>query len=111
MGITSSLTRGNPATVRSTRVPLMELRVLGSVEVRTDDARTLTLPRRQERCLLGILLLEAGHVVPISRLTELLWDDRPPAKSEQALRTYVARIRSMLNQAAARDHDVALVAN
>ena len=39
----------------------MRFRVLGRVEVHTGDGRVLTLPRRQERCLLGILLLEAGR--------------------------------------------------
>ena len=45
----------------------MQLRVLGPVEVHADDGETLTLPRRQERCLLGILLLEVGRPVPVHR--------------------------------------------
>jgi len=83
--------------------------VLGPVEIHTDDGRIVTLPRRQERCLLGILLLEAGHVVPLPRLVGLLWDGDPPARAAQALRTYVARIRSLLARAGAVDHGVRLV--
>jgi len=68
--------------------------------VHTDDGRILTLPRRQERCLFGILLLEAGRTVALSRLADLLWDD-PPLKAPQAVRTYVARIRALLAQVTA----------
>jgi DNA-binding SARP family transcriptional activator/tetratricopeptide (TPR) repeat protein len=85
------------------------LRVLGPVEVHTDDGRILTLPRRQERCLLAILLLDAGRAISLQRLSDLLWDD-PPPKAHQALRTYVARIRTVLAQAGGADHDIALVA-
>lgn len=89
----------------------VQLRVLGPVEVQTADGQILTLPRRQERCLLGILLLEAGRSVPLPRLADLLWDDNPPAKAHQAIRTYVARIRSVLTQAHAADHGVTLLAD
>jgi DNA-binding SARP family transcriptional activator/Tfp pilus assembly protein PilF len=83
----------------------VQLRVLGPVCVHTDDGQTLTLPRRQERCLFGILLLEAGRTVALSRLVDLLWEDDPPLKAPQAVRTYVARIRGLL----AQTPDVSLV--
>jgi DNA-binding SARP family transcriptional activator len=62
-------------------------RLLGPVEVHTQDGRVLTLPRRRERCLLAILLLEAGSLVRVDRLRHLLWDDDPPDRSHQAIRT------------------------
>ncbi len=92
-------------------VLIVWLRVLGAVEVHAEDGRVLTLPRRQERCLLGILLLEAGHTVPMSRLCDLLWDGDPPQKANSAVRTYVARVRSSLARAQAADHDVTLTAD
>jgi DNA-binding SARP family transcriptional activator/tetratricopeptide (TPR) repeat protein len=88
----------------------VQFRVLGPVEIHTDDGRRLTLPRRQERCLLAILLLDAGRAVRMDRLCELLWDDNPPGHARQAVRTYVARIRSVLAQAGAPEHGIALLA-
>jgi DNA-binding SARP family transcriptional activator/tetratricopeptide (TPR) repeat protein len=89
----------------------VQFRVLGPVAVHTDDGRILTLPRRQERLLLAILALQAGQAVSIGRLCALLWDDNPPGPAPAALRTYVARIRSLLARADAPDGGVALVAD
>jgi DNA-binding SARP family transcriptional activator/tetratricopeptide (TPR) repeat protein len=88
----------------------VQFRVLGPVEIHTDDGRVLTPPRRHERCLLAILLLNAGRGVPIDRACELLWDDDPPDHAHKAVRTYIARIRSILNQAGADQYGVALTA-
>src|SRR5204862_315290 len=70
--------------------------VLGPVEAHTGDGRVLVLPRRQERCLLAILLLNPGHPVSVDRLCDLLWEDQLPQRPQQAIRTYVSRIRTML---------------
>ena len=77
----------------------MQFRVLGSVEVFTDDGRVLTLPRRHERCVLAILLIEAGRPVSSHHLIDLLWEGNPPGQPLQGLRIYIARIRSVLAQA------------
>jgi len=55
------------------------------------------LGRRQERCLLGLLLLEAGRMVPAERLIDLLWRDAPPASARPTLYTYVSRLRARLS--------------
>jgi DNA-binding SARP family transcriptional activator len=86
----------------------VRFRVLGPVEVHTDDGRILTLPRRQERCLLAILLLAAGQAVPADRLCDLLWPDHPPQQPQRVLRSQIARLRSLLRQAGAAEHGVAL---
>jgi DNA-binding SARP family transcriptional activator/tetratricopeptide (TPR) repeat protein len=75
----------------------------------TADGRVLTLARRQERCLLAILLLDPGRVISVERLAELLWDGDPPDHARRALHTYVARIRSVLVRGGAAEHGVALV--
>lgn len=54
------------------------------------------LGRRQERCLLGLLLLEPGRVVLAERLIELLWQDAEAAERRATLHTYVARLRRRL---------------
>jgi DNA-binding SARP family transcriptional activator len=89
--------------------PSVQLRVLGPVQVRSDEGRVLSLRRRQERCLLAILLLESGRTVPAGRLADLLWDDEPPDHARRTLRTYATRIRAVLTQAGAVAHGVTLV--
>jgi DNA-binding SARP family transcriptional activator len=69
--------------------------LFGDVRAEHDGA-SLDLGRRQERCVLGILLLEAGRVVPTERLADLLWDGHPPATARRVLQTYVARLRARL---------------
>jgi DNA-binding SARP family transcriptional activator len=56
----------------------------------------LELGRRQERCLLGLLVLEAGRVVSTDRLVSLLWNDAPPQSARATLHSYVARLRGRL---------------
>jgi DNA-binding SARP family transcriptional activator len=97
-----------PRTPGATRVRSVYFRVLGPIEVETDDGQILTLPRRQERSLLAVLLLESGRVVPIDRLCDLLWEDEPPQQPHQAVRSLVARIRGTLARAGAAEHDVTL---
>jgi DNA-binding SARP family transcriptional activator/Tfp pilus assembly protein PilF len=76
----------------------VQFRVLGPVEIHL-DGEVISLPRRQERCLLGILLLTPGQVVPADRLCTLLWDDNPPEHARATLRTHAARIRAVLARA------------
>jgi DNA-binding SARP family transcriptional activator/tetratricopeptide (TPR) repeat protein len=73
----------------------VEFQVLGAVAA-WHGAVQLDLGRRQERCLLGLLLLEAGRVVPAERLVDLLWRDTPPATGRRTVHTYVARLRGRL---------------
>jgi hypothetical protein len=42
----------------------------------------------------------------MDRLCELLWDDDPPNQARQSVRTYVARIRAVLNLAGASQDGV-----
>jgi DNA-binding SARP family transcriptional activator len=79
----------------------MRFRILGPVEIEADDGPVHTLGRRQERCLLAILLIEAGRMVPVDRLCQLLWDDDPPEQGRRAVHAHVARIRAVLARAGA----------
>jgi DNA-binding SARP family transcriptional activator/predicted RNA-binding Zn ribbon-like protein len=90
----------------------MDFRLLGPFEIRDGD-RPLTVGlRRQERALLGILLLEADHAVTIDRLADLLWDGDPPGSARGAVHTYVGRLRRALSSRGLRivtHHDGYLV--
>jgi DNA-binding SARP family transcriptional activator/tetratricopeptide (TPR) repeat protein len=87
---------GTNTDVESGWLQSMEIRLLGSVTAH-HEGRRLDLGRRQERCLLGLLLLEAGRVVTIDRLLDLLWAGSPPASARATVHTYVARLRSRLH--------------
>jgi DNA-binding SARP family transcriptional activator/tetratricopeptide (TPR) repeat protein len=85
--------------------------VLGPVEIYKADGQVLALPRRQERCVLAILLLEAGRSVSVDRLCDLLWNDNPPLRPQQVIRSYISRIRAVLARAATDDVAVELTAH
>jgi DNA-binding SARP family transcriptional activator/predicted RNA-binding Zn ribbon-like protein len=93
----------------------MEFHLLGPFEARVGGQPVAVGTRRQERLLLAALLLEAGRIVTIDRLGELLWHGEPsrsarggvggarlrqtpapPALPRGAIHTYVARLRRTL---------------
>jgi predicted ATPase/DNA-binding SARP family transcriptional activator len=69
--------------------------VLGAFLVRR-DGRQLDLGPRLQRRLLAILLADAGHVVPLSRLIDLLWGEEPPAAAVASVQAYVSQLRRVL---------------
>ncbi|BEL07885.1 hypothetical protein Q0Z83_060760 [Actinoplanes sichuanensis] len=75
----------------------MEFRILGPLEVLRGSERIVLGRRRGERCLLGLLLLDAGEVVPLDRLVDLLWDGDPPVTARGTVMTHIARLRSLLD--------------
>lgn len=76
----------------------MEFRLLGPIEA-DHDHRRVDLGRRQERCLLGLLLLEPGRPVAVERLASLLWGKEAADGARKTLHTYVARLRASLAEA------------
>ena len=73
----------------------MEFRILGPLQLVRAGAE-VPLARKQ-RTLLALLLLEAGRVVPTDRLIEDLWQSRPPPSAVVTLRSYVSRLRTLLD--------------
>jgi DNA-binding SARP family transcriptional activator/tetratricopeptide (TPR) repeat protein len=76
----------------------MEFRVLGPIELWSADRQHDLGPAR-ERCVLAMLLLTPGTIVPADTLIDRLWDARPPAKARESLSAYIARLRGSLRQA------------
>ena len=62
----------------------MQFGVLGPLLVQ-DTRGPVTLASAKQRALLAILLLETPHVVPVERLVDELWGDRPPPTAAKAL--------------------------
>jgi predicted ATPase/DNA-binding SARP family transcriptional activator len=74
----------------------MEFRLLGPIELVDDDGLPVRLPAGKPRALLAILLLEAGRVVSVDRIVDVLWSERPPATAAKIVQGYVSRLRKLL---------------
>jgi len=70
----------------------VKFRLLGPFEIEADEP--VSIPRRRERCLLAVLLLEQGRGVAAERLADLLWDGEPPSTARTTLRSHVSRLRA-----------------
>ncbi|WP_307803902.1 AfsR/SARP family transcriptional regulator [Micromonospora echinofusca] len=73
--------------------------ILGPVEVRTADGRSVPPGGPQLRALLALLLLDAGREVGTGRLIEGLYGDSPPGNAANALQSQVSRLRRVLRAA------------
>ncbi|MBA3268082.1 MAG: DUF2791 family P-loop domain-containing protein [Acidimicrobiia bacterium] len=74
----------------------MKIKVLGPLEVLSDDGAPVDLGRRKQRALLAMLVVEANQVVPLDRLVDLLWAEEPPARAMSSIQTYVSNLRRLL---------------
>ena len=78
--------------------PAVEFGLLGPLVVRCDGV-DVPLPKGKQRALLSMLLVNAGHVVPVVVLAEALWGSEPPPSAEASIRNYVKRLRKALGDA------------
>jgi DNA-binding SARP family transcriptional activator len=56
----------------------------------------LKLPGGKQRVLLAVLLLNAGRVVPLDELSDVLWGAEAPASARVSVQNYVKRLRIRL---------------
>lgn len=54
------------------------------------------LGHAKQRCVLAVLLMEAGQVVPVTTLIDRVWGHSPPDSALNVLYGYVARLRRAL---------------
>ncbi|RFU85214.1 transcriptional regulator [Streptomyces triticagri] len=66
--------------------------ILGSLDIR-HATEPIPVNGTLQRRILAVLLLEAGRVVPVSRLVEVAWDDDPPESAAHQVRKTVAKLR------------------
>ena len=76
---------------------MMELRILGSLEV-VDGGRQLPLGGTKQRAVLAILLLHRREVVSVDRLVDELWGETPPDTATKTVQVYVSRLRKALGE-------------
>ncbi len=69
--------------------------VLGYFRV-SRDGQEVDLGPRLQRALLAILVVDAGHVVPVDRLIDLLWREEPPAAALASVQAYISHLRRVL---------------
>jgi DNA-binding SARP family transcriptional activator/tetratricopeptide (TPR) repeat protein len=80
----------------------MEFRILGSLEAES-GGRSVPLSGHRERRVLAALVLDAGRVVPVPRLIDVIWDDDPPATAGKQVRNAVSALRQALRGAGGGD--------
>jgi DNA-binding SARP family transcriptional activator len=73
----------------------VDFRLLGPVELWHDD-RLVELGHARQRCVLAVLLVEAGKVVPAATLLDRVWGYEPPDGGLSVLYAYVTRLRKAL---------------
>jgi DNA-binding SARP family transcriptional activator/tetratricopeptide (TPR) repeat protein len=73
---------------------MLELRLLGPLEVRV-DGRPVALPGRKARALLAALALH-GEPVSVERLIDDLWGEQPPQTARNSLHNAVSALRKTL---------------
>lgn len=77
----------------------MEFRILGPMELVRDGAKVaVSGPRR--RLLLATLVVHHNTLVPVDRLVDVLFGDRPPERAVGTVQSYVSRLRRDLGTAA-----------
>jgi DNA-binding SARP family transcriptional activator len=76
----------------------MEFRVLGSLEVWSENSRIVVASSRHQR-VLAALLLSPNTVVPLPKLVEVLWEQRPPATATKQVQNCVSALRERFGAA------------
>ena len=75
----------------------MEFGVLGPLRV-VRGGQALTVASHRQRAVLAQLLLCANGAVPQSRLVEAVWGPRPAQSVDGLVRTYIWRLRTLLDE-------------
>ncbi|MCO7193891.1 BTAD domain-containing putative transcriptional regulator, partial [Pseudonocardia sp. McavD-2-B] len=84
-----------PAEAVSPQASSLQLSVLGGVRA-SRDGDDLALGGPRPRALLAALVVAAGRPATEDLLIDAVWDSEPAPAAKQALHTYVARLRGVL---------------
>ncbi|MEU1630272.1 BTAD domain-containing putative transcriptional regulator [Streptomyces sp. NPDC020096] len=77
----------------------MYLRILGPLTLRLGPT-PVTLGSARQSCLLALLALHPGQMVPQEEIVDVLWGEQPPPTYLNLVHTYVARLRKLLGPTA-----------
>jgi DNA-binding SARP family transcriptional activator len=73
--------------------------VLGPLEVRDPESRSVPLGGQKPRELLALFLLNSGHTLSVDRLVTHLWGESPSDGAAVTLRTHIVRVRKVIEDA------------
>lgn len=74
----------------------VDFRILGPLEIGTEDGEVFLPAGHGQRALLLYLLLHPNEVVPTERLIEGLWPGEAPATAQKMVQSYVSQLRKSL---------------
>jgi DNA-binding SARP family transcriptional activator/DNA-binding beta-propeller fold protein YncE len=77
----------------------MEFRILGPLEVCDGEGNAAELGGRQQRLVLGMLLLHRNEVVSVDRLIDVVWEERAPPSAPKNIQIHVSRLRKAIEAA------------
>jgi DNA-binding SARP family transcriptional activator len=80
---------------------IVDIRLLGPVEIRDGADRPVPLERAGQRGVLAALALQPGRLISMDTLIACLWAERQPKKAAETLATYVRAVRNALLTAGA----------
>ncbi len=75
---------------------MVQLRLLGPVEIEVNNGRLLSLGTGRLRTVAAILISEVNQVIPVGRMIDLAWDTDPPARARGVVHNHVHRLRRLL---------------
>ncbi|HZR49736.1 MAG TPA: BTAD domain-containing putative transcriptional regulator [Streptosporangiaceae bacterium] len=75
----------------------MKFRLLGPLEAVIDD-RPVAIAAPRQQIALALLLLDAGHVVSVSRIVDALWGDNPPRTARSQVQITISTLRRLLGE-------------
>jgi DNA-binding SARP family transcriptional activator len=84
------------------------LNVLGPMEVSV-GGRPVVIGAQQTRTVLAVLTIGAGSVVPVSRLVDALWPERPPRTAVLKVQGHISALRKLFRLAAGQPAAAALI--
>jgi DNA-binding SARP family transcriptional activator len=74
---------------------MLTFRVLGAVTICGSDGSSVEVSSFRQRTLLIALLLHPNVWIPVPRLIDMVWGERPPKSAVNNLKTYVWRLRNL----------------
>ena len=73
----------------------MEFQLLGDLQA-SHEGRRIALGGHRQRCVLAVLLLDPGRVVPVDRIVARAWPADSPETAAELVTSYVSRLRKTL---------------
>lgn len=74
----------------------MRINVLGAIEI-TDGVRIVRPAGQAQRALLATLVMDHGTVVPVWRLTAIVWGDREPTTARTKIQSHMSALRRAMD--------------